>query len=295
MRTAAALLFALFLASGLEAAATASQARAPLEPATTANADPEAVAEARLERVRQDPAVANDPSAIEALAREANAFPAGPARIQARMLVAEAWLGRMRRPDAAIAELRKVTNDPAADPLTARFAQGQIVEALVSEGRLDDAAAEARSNAGRLEPRLVALTRRLVRRRTLRNLAIVELAVFAAWMTWALTRAQRRHVLLHAAPALKRVAPVALAFAAYVAGIGGLLASQYESGNAAPFVLMGATALPFVLVARAWAAVGSTRPAARIARALLCGASVIAAAFVLLDTANPTYLEGFGL
>jgi hypothetical protein len=129
----------------------------------------------------------------------------------------------------------------------------------------------------------------------LRNAAIVELAVFAAWVLGALTRAQRRRVLRDAAPALRKLTPVALAFAAYIAGIGGLLASQYESGNAGPFLLLGAGALPLVLVARAWAAVGSTRPAARIARALLCGVSVIATAFVLLDTANPTYLEGFGL
>ena len=78
------------------------------------------------------------------------------------------------------------------------------MDALISEGRLDEAAAEARSNADRLEPRFVALTRRLVRRRTLRNAAIVELAVFAAWVLGALTRAQRRHVLRHVAPALRK-------------------------------------------------------------------------------------------
>ena len=282
MRTVAAFLFALFVVLAPEALATA-------------NDDPEAVAEARLERVRQDPNVANDPSAIEALERDANAFPAGRARVEARMVVAEAWLGRLRRPDAAIAVLRKVTGDPAADPLTVRFAEHEIVDTLISEGRLDEAAAEARSNADRLEPRFVAQTRRLVRRRTLRNAAIVELAVFTAWVLGALMRAQRRHILRDAAPALRKLTPVALAFAAYIAGIGGLLASQYESGNAGPFLLLGAGALPLVLVARAWAAVGSNRPAARIARALLCGVSVIATAFVLLDTANPTYLEGFGL
>ena len=48
---------------------------------------------ARLDRIRQDPAVANDPSAIEALARDADTFPAGTVRVDARMLVAEAWLG----------------------------------------------------------------------------------------------------------------------------------------------------------------------------------------------------------
>jgi hypothetical protein len=41
--------------------------------------------------------------------------------------------------------------------------------------------------------------------------------------------------------------------------------------------------------------VGSQTAAARAARALLCGATVIAAAFMLLDTLGPQYLTGFGL
>jgi len=250
---------------------------------------------ARLERVRRDPAVAGDPSAIEALEREANSFPAGMVRVEARMLVVEAWLGRLRRPDAAIVELRKVTGDPATDPLTARFAEHAIVETLIAEGHLDEASAEARANAGQLDPRYVAWTRRLVRRRTLRNAAVAEIAVFAAFAASALVRARRRKRVGDAARALGGFTPVALAFGAYVAGVGGFLASQYESGNVAPFLLLGMGAPPFVLLARAWAAVGSTRAPARLGRALLCGASVIAAAFVLLYAVNPAYLEGFGL
>ncbi|MDP8999645.1 MAG: hypothetical protein M3O46_05985, partial [Myxococcota bacterium] len=52
---------------------------------------------ARLERVRRDSVIASDASAIDALAREADGFPPGIVRVEARMLVAEAWLGRMRR------------------------------------------------------------------------------------------------------------------------------------------------------------------------------------------------------
>ncbi len=44
-----------------------------------------------------------------------------------------------------------------------------------------------------------------------------------------------------------------------------------------------------------WGAVGSEGAAPRAGRALLCAASVLAAAFLLLDLVNPTYLEGFGL
>jgi hypothetical protein len=88
---------------------------------------------------------------------------------------------------------------------------------------------------------------------------------------------------------------VAAIFVAFVAVAGGALASNYEAGNAAPFLLLGAVVLPLVLVARAWSAVGSTRGAARVARALLCAATVLAAAFLLLDAVNPQYLTGFGL
>src|SRR5579884_2914119 len=71
---------------------------------------------ARLERVRRDPAASSDPAAVDALAHDLESFPPGTVRVEARMLVAEAWLGRMHRPDAAVAQLRKVADDPKADP-----------------------------------------------------------------------------------------------------------------------------------------------------------------------------------
>ena len=94
---------------------------------------------------------------------------------------------------------------------------------------------------------------------------------------------------------LRKLAPVAAVFVAFVAVAGGVLASKYESGNAEPFLFLGAAVLPLLLLARAWSAVGSQTGAARAARALLCGATVVAAAFMLLDAMNPQYLEGFGL
>ena len=94
---------------------------------------------------------------------------------------------------------------------------------------------------------------------------------------------------------LRRLAPVATLFVAFVALAGGLLATKYEAGNAAPFLLLGAAVLPLLLLARAWSSVGSQASGARAARALLCGASVVATAFVLLDWFDPQYLTGFGL
>jgi hypothetical protein len=94
---------------------------------------------------------------------------------------------------------------------------------------------------------------------------------------------------------LRRVAPLAFAFAAYLAAVGGLLASRYEAGNAAPFLALGAAVIPIVLLARAWAAVGSLRVPARIGRALLSATTVFAAALAVLEAINPAYLDGFGL
>src|SRR5579884_3039525 len=243
-------------------ALTASTAAADAPRATSSNAgrgtesDAEAAAAARLARVRDDPALANDPAAIEALARDADAFPPGPARVEARLLVAEAWLGRLRRPRAAIDELRKVTGDPGADPLSARLAEREIVDALVAQGGIDEAVDEARAHANRLDPRFVTQTERLVRRRALRRAAIVELAAFVTLAASAWVRARARGTLGAAPAAVRRIAPVAAAFAAYVGGVGGLLASRYEAGNAAPFLALGAVALPLAVVARAWSAVG---------------------------------------
>ncbi len=188
-----------------------------------------------------------------------------------------------------------MSDDPAADPLSARLAEREIVDTLVSEGRLDEASAEAASHANRLDPRFVRQTRALVRRRALRSGALFELAGFAGLAGLALVRALRRGALGEARTALRRIAPVALAFVAYLAGAGGLLASQYESGSATPFVGLGLAVLPLLFLARAWGAVGLTRSTARAGRAVLCAVSVLAATFVLLDAVNPTYLEGFGL
>lgn len=222
-------------------------------------------------------------------------MPPGIVRVEARMLVAEAWLGRMNRPEAAVEVLRRVVDDPETDPLTGRLAERELVTALATEGRVDAAAAEARAHASWLDPRFVRQTERLVRRRAMRYAAFLVLASFAAAAAASLDWARRRGALAGAGRSLRSFLPVAALFIAFVSGGGGLLASRYESGNALPFLLLGAAALPLLLATRAWSAVGSGAPPARVARAFFCGGAVLAAAFVLLDAVNPTYLEGFGL
>jgi hypothetical protein len=250
---------------------------------------------AALERVRRDPALADDPRAVAALAEQAAGFPPGRVRVEARLLVAEAWLGRLSRPDDAIAQLRQVESDPEADPLSARLAEREIVDADLAKGALDDAANEAREHASRLDPRFVAHVQRFVRRRAILAGAVGAVVLFLALAAAAIVRAALRGALRGTASSLRSVGPIAAAFAAYVAMVGGALASRYEAGTATPFLWLGVTLVPLVLCARAWSAVGATNPYARVGRALVSGASVVAAAFVLLDLVDPAYLEGFGL
>jgi hypothetical protein len=95
--------------------------------------------------------------------------------------------------------------------------------------------------------------------------------------------------------ALRRSTPLAIAFAAYMAFAGGALAAGYETGNATPFVALGATLAPIAIVARAWGAASSPHLALRAARAALSASAVFAAAFLLLERLDRSYLEGFGL
>jgi hypothetical protein len=98
-----------------------------------------------------------------------------------------------------------------------------------------------------------------------------------------------------AAEAALRVLPLAAAFALFVGAGGGLLASSYDAGNAAPFLVLAPVILGVILLARAWGAVGSREAPARVFRAILCASSLCAVALLLFDELMPQYLEGLGL
>jgi len=249
----------------------------------------------RLAQIRNEPALSNDPAVVESLEGLADAAPATALRAEARMVVAEAWLGRMHRPTDGLRVLRLVAADPTADVLTSRLAEREIVDTLIAQDRVHEAADEARTHGEKLDPRFVRQVHRLERRRGLWTAALAELVLFAALVAFELVRASRRRTLGRALDALRAIAPGVLAFSAFVAVAGGGLASQFEAGNAGPFLALGAVVAPIVLLARAWSAVGSTQALARIGRAIACAASAFAAAFVLLDAYSPLYLEGFGL
>ena len=250
-----------------------------------------------LERVRRDPQRANDPATVAALARDAEGFPPGLVRVEAEMLVAEAYLGRMNRPAEGLVELRRVVADPKADVLTSRQAARELVDTMAGQGDLDGAARTAQELGKKLDPKVLASVARRLRRRVAHRVSVADLALFGVLALGSLVVAAVRGkgALGVVGHTLRRAAPFALAFAAYAGLVGGGLASSYETGNASPFLGIGAATFVLVLLARAWGTAGSQATAMRAARALLSGTSVLAAGFLILEHIDATYLEGFGL
>jgi hypothetical protein len=249
----------------------------------------------RLERLRRDPTSSNDGAAIDALARDLERFPDGLVRVEARMVVAEAYLGRLGRRPEGIAALKRALDEPRIDPLTAKHAARQLVEAQLADKDLTGARSEAHARAALLEPTYVTKIDRLARRPTLRAIAIADIALVILLAAWAAIRAWRAKRLDGAWSSLRRAAPLLVAFAVFVAGAGGALASNYEEGNSRPFFYFGLAVLPVVLVSRIWGALGSSSMRARIGRAALAASSAMATAFLVLSAVDPMYLDGFGL
>jgi hypothetical protein len=179
--------------------------------------------------------LASDPASIDALARDAETFPPGRVRAEARMFVVEAWQTRLGKQDDTIAELRKVVADPSSDSMDASFARHHLVEALLAAGRLDEAASEVRAH--RFEPKIKLEVERLVRRRTFRWSAIAELvaavgaAVVVVVRTLTLRARGARERVLRVLGILRGLPRVVLAAVATLAGV---------SVIAAAFVLLDA-------------------------------------------------------
>jgi hypothetical protein len=229
-----------------------------------------------LDRVRNDPALANDPRAIDELVRDADASPPSVERADAWALAAEAYAHRLGRPADAERLDRKIKDDEAADPVVRRKAKSDLVGLLVDRRAWDEAEAIARGDES-----LERNVRRAVRTFLLYRTSIVTLGVVALVAGAGLARGARARI----RPALSKLAPHALAYAAYLAIGGALLASRYESDTARPFLFFGAALFPLLVLARAWAAAGASSTAARSFRALVCAAGVASVAFL-------AYVEG---
>jgi tetratricopeptide (TPR) repeat protein len=245
----------------------------------------------RLESVRRDAHFADAPT-IDALAKDADAFPPGRVRIESWLVVGDAYQRRLNRPDDALTAYRKILADADGDPLNKQQAAHDAVDILSARGDYAGAL-DAASVVEAYDGALTIQVRRLARRAKLRLGSKVTLGALLVGTVAAVAMGLR--LTRQATPDLTRFARLALAFALYVGVAGGLLASGYEGGSVRPFVALGGAIFLVACLARAWALFGSKAPAARVVRAIVCGASVVAAAFLLLDRIDPAYLDSFGL
>jgi hypothetical protein len=254
---------------------------------------------AKLERVRRDPARSSDPRAVEDLVHEAESFPPGLVRVEVWVLAAEAYAYRFGRPLDAEPLLERVLADPLADVVVARKAARDLVTLRLGRGDLTGAEDAVRKAGPRADPQLARDVRRAARRRSVHLASIALLVAMAILAARAVIVAMRRRAAGAAgAPvraALATTWKLALAYSVYVAVFGALLASGYEAGTTRPFLYFGLVLLPIVLLARAWAAAGGGSVAARGGRAALCALSVAAAAFLVLEGVDVSFLDGMGL
>jgi len=249
----------------------------------------------KLERVRNDPRLANDAATIDALVRDAESFRPGPVRVACWVLAAEAYANRLDRPRDAEPLWRRIAIDPHADVILARKANRDLVTALLARGDYAGATDVAATGGDRADPKLTKDVARAVRRHRVHIASIIVLVVTLAFAARAWIGAARRGSAGAVARAVKRTAPLMLAYALYVAIGGALLASGYEAGTSRPFLLFGAALLGVLVLARAWAAAGAPARNARAFRAVLAATSALGAAFLVLESVDVAYLEGIGL
>jgi hypothetical protein len=278
---------------------TAADPSAPFASVSRARAaDLEAHAEgnfaplARLESVRRAPAKLEDRAAIEALSRDAEAFPAGRVRGEARLVVGESFR-RMNDSRAAEGALRLATTDDAADPLTRSLALSDLVALLRERGDVKAALAELDAHPGIL-PTLRLDVARLLRREWIRDGAFAVIAAVALAALASVAKLVRRLPDPRTLPS-KVVRPLPIAAALYLGGAGAAVAALRGDGDPRPFVVLGAGIAAVAVAARALSLAGSTRPFPRALRAAACFAAVLSIAFLAIERTEAGYLSSFGL
>jgi hypothetical protein len=245
----------------------------------------------QLERVRGDSARASDPTAIAELATAANSFPAGPVRSEARLLVSQAYVGRLHRPVDAVPTLRALASDSSATSDMRRIAVEML--AHVREDRGEFSVALRELNELHAPEPLLARVRREVRRAWLYRFAWASIAVVLVAGTIAIAQAARRRRMGALVAAWRR--PLPLAHLAMLSLGGALLAHSYEDHDMRPFFGFGAGALVVYFAATAWSLAGSTHVIARIGRAVACALAVLSVSFLAMHRFDVGMLEGINL
>jgi hypothetical protein len=190
-------------------------------------------------------------------------------------------------------DLRALASDPHNDILLRRGAASRLVIALADAGDLDAADDAARAFAKNIDP-LAVKHAKAVRRRSGVNVA--SLAVLGVALGVALLGVvSGGGASPRALAAVGRAAPFLAVYLAWVGLVGGYLASTYENGSPAPFLLFALVMGPLVVLLRVWSAVGSRSLAARVGRGVTAAVATFAVAFLVVEHVNVSYLEGFGL
>jgi hypothetical protein len=249
---------------------------------------------ARLAAVRRDPGQTADRAVIEALARDVATFPPGRVRGEAELVIADAWWHRLGDPRRALAPLEAAIADETGDRLTRSLALGELTTLQRELGDLP-AALAAVERFPDLAPATRKQIRTLVLRGRLTSAAIALLIALFVIGAASLARAASRLRSLRELP--RAVAPpLPVAFSLYLGGAAAVLVRLRGDGDPRPFVWLGLGVLAAFTVARAWRlGWGTGGPTARAARAILCAAGVIAAAFLAVERTDVSYLEGLGL
>ena len=244
-----------------------------------------------LERVRANPARSSEGRAIDDLVRRAAGFPPGLSRVEARLLAAQAYAGRLNRPADAVPVLLALIADSSASADLHRLALDLLAQTRVRLGQFSIALDEQRALGGRDET--VAQMRQLARREKLRIAALaVTLCVLLAGLI-AVVRAVRKQQFGALARAWRR--PLPLAHIAMFSIGGAMLAHTYDDHDPNPFLGLGAGAILVYLAATAWSFVGSQRAPARIVRVTLCSLAMLAVSFLAMHRFDAGMLEGIGL
>lgn len=248
---------------------------------------------ARLDEVRRDVARGRDPDAVEALARDMEAFPPGRVRAEARIFVAEAWWRRLGQPARAIEPFERAVADTSGDRVTRALALSELCALRRERGEVREALRAAEADP-ELSPALRAELARLVRRGWLRWVSTAWLAALGLVGAGSAAALALRARDVRDVPG-KIVRPLSLAFALYVGGAGALLVRAHGEADARPFVWLGLSLLALDVAARAFRLLAGRRAVVRAAWAVACVAGVLAAAFLSVERTSAEYLDGIGL
>jgi len=254
---------------------------------------------AALERVRRSPERQRDRAALEALAAEADGFPAGLVRSEARLLCAGRWADELGDPGRAIVLLHAVASDEAADPLSRSLAVTELVRVRRMTGDLRGAVGDVDRWERLATPELRSKVHREWRRVGIRWASVAWVALLGVAGLIAGGRIVRREGMAGLGRAIAR--PMILVFALYLGAAGGALTYGYDGTTPAPFLILAGGVLVLAVIARILSAAcmnlerSGRRRSMKWLSAAACALGVLAVGFLALEITEPRYLDGFGL